>query len=33
MVRIDEHSLVDSPEEFDGIQAADLIGDWWAEGL
>jgi hypothetical protein len=29
MVRIDDHGLVDSPGEFDGIQAADLVGDWW----
>ncbi len=29
MVRIDDHGLVDSPGELDGIQAADLVGDWW----
>ncbi len=30
MLRIDEHGLVDSPEEFDGTQATDLVGEWWA---
>jgi len=29
MLRIDEHGLVDSPGEFDDIQAADLVGNWW----
>jgi hypothetical protein len=29
MLRIDDHGLVDSPEEFDGTMATDLIGDWW----
>ena len=29
MLRINEHGLVDSPEEFDGVQATDLVGDWW----
>jgi len=29
MLRIDDHGLVDSPGEFDGIQATDLVGDWW----
>ena len=29
MLRIDEQGLVDLPEEFDRIQATDLIGDWW----
>jgi hypothetical protein len=28
MLRIDEHGVVDSPGEFDGIQASDLVGDW-----
>ncbi len=29
MVRIDDHGLVDSHGEFDGIPATDLVGDWW----
>jgi len=29
MLRIDEDGHVDSPEEFDGTMATDLIGDWW----
>ncbi len=29
MLRIDEHGLVDSPGEFDDIQATNLVGDWW----
>ena len=29
MLRIDDHGLVDSPEEFDRIQATELNGDWW----
>jgi len=28
-VRIDDHGNVDSPGEFDSIQATDLVGDWW----
>ena len=30
MLRIDEHSVVDSHGEFDGIEATDLVGDWWS---
>lgn len=30
MLRIDEHSVVDSHGEFDGTQATDLAGDWWS---
>lgn len=30
MIRIDEHSVVDSRGEFDGIRAAELGGDWWS---
>ncbi len=33
MVRIDDHGLVDLPEEFKGIQAADLVGDWWTSQI
>jgi hypothetical protein len=29
MVRIDDHGLVESPGEFDGIPATDLVGYWW----
>ncbi len=29
MLRINDHGFVDSPEEFDGFQATDLVGDWW----
>ena len=29
MLRIDEHGVIDSPGESDGIQATDLVGDWW----
>ena len=29
MLRIDEHGVVDSRGEFGGIQATDLVGDWW----
>ena len=29
MVRINDHGLVNSHGEFDGIPAADLVGDWW----
>jgi hypothetical protein len=29
MLRIDDHGLVDSHGEFDGIPAAKLAGDWW----
>ncbi len=29
MLRIDDHGLVDSQGEFDGIPATDLVGDWW----
>ena len=29
MLRIDNHGLVDSPGEFDCIQATNLVGDWW----
>jgi len=29
MLRIDDHGLVDSHGEFDGIQASKLAGDWW----
>jgi hypothetical protein len=30
MLRIDENSVVDSKGEFVGIQAVDLVGDWWS---
>jgi len=30
MLRIDGSSVVDSHGEFDGTQAADLVGDWWS---
>jgi hypothetical protein len=30
MLRIDELGLFDWPKEFDGTQATELIGDWWA---
>ncbi len=30
MLRIDEHSVVDSQGEFDGTHATDLVGDWWS---
>ena len=30
MLRIDERSIVDSPGEFDNLQAAVLVGDWWS---
>jgi len=29
MLRVDDHGLVNLPEEFDGIQATDLDGNWW----
>jgi hypothetical protein len=29
MLRIDEHGVVDSPEQFDCTRATDLVGDWW----
>jgi hypothetical protein len=29
MLRIDDHGLVNSHGDFDGIPAADLIGDWY----
>jgi hypothetical protein len=29
MVRINDHGLVDSHGESDGIPATDLVGDWW----
>ena len=30
MLRIDEHSVIDSAGEFADVQAADLVGDWWS---
>jgi len=30
MLRIDDHGLIDSPGEFDGIPAIDFVGDWWS---
>jgi hypothetical protein len=29
MLRIDDHGLVNLPEEFDGRQAIELVGDWY----
>ena len=29
ILRIDDHGVVDSPREFDCIQATNLVGDWW----
>ena len=29
MLRIDEHGVVDSPEQFDSTRAINLVGDWW----
>ncbi|MDA0992532.1 MAG: hypothetical protein O3A13_02735 [Proteobacteria bacterium] len=30
MLRIDEHSVIDSAGEFADFQAVDLVGDWWS---
>jgi hypothetical protein len=33
MLRIDEHGVVDSPEQFDRSRATDLVGDWLASRI
>jgi len=33
MLRIDEHGVVDSPEQFDRNRATDLVGDWLASRI
>ena len=33
MVRIDDHGLVDSPGEFDSIQATNLVGYWYTRQI
>lgn len=30
MLRIDDHSVIDSAGEFADFQAADLVGSWWS---